>query len=42
MKKSVKGLTDFITKSPTAYHAVENLRERLLSEGFTELSENEK
>ncbi len=42
MKKSIKGLTDFIKKSPTAYHAVETLRQRLLSEGFTELSENEK
>ncbi|WP_026526459.1 M18 family aminopeptidase [Butyrivibrio sp. VCD2006] len=41
MKKSVKGLTDFIWKSPTAYHAVDNLRARLLDEGFTELSENE-
>lgn len=42
MKKSVKGLTDFIKKSPTAYHAVDVLRERLLAEGFNELSESEK
>ena len=41
MKKSVKGLTEFIKKSPTAYHAVDNLRARLLGEGFTELLENE-
>ena len=42
MKKTVKGLTDFIKKSPTAFHAVEELRVRLLEEGFTELNENEK
>lgn len=42
MKKTVKGLTDFIKKSPTAFHAVAELKERLLADGFTELSENEK
>lgn len=42
MKKTVKGLTDFIKKSPTAFHAVAELRERLLAEGFDELDESEK
>ena len=42
MKKTVKGLTDFIKKSPTAFHAVAELRERLLSDGFDELDESEK
>ena len=42
MNKTVKGLTDFIKKSPTAYHAVSELEERLLKEGFTKLNENEK
>lgn len=34
-------LFDFIKKSPTAFHAVSNAREMLLSEGYTELSESE-
>lgn len=42
MNKTLKGLTDFIKKSPTAYHAVSELEERLLKEGFTKLNENEK
>ncbi len=32
-------LFDFIEKSPTAFHAVYNTKETLLSEGFVELSE---
>ena len=39
--KAVQKLSDFITKSPTAFHAVAQLREELLENGFTELSENE-
>lgn len=35
-------LLHFIKKSPNAYHAAENIREALLSEGFTELFEGEK
>ncbi len=34
-------LFEFIEKSPTAFHAVNNIKEILLSEGFTELSEGE-
>ena len=40
MKKTVKKLADFIIKSPTAFHAVDEMKNRLLGEGFTELSEN--
>ena len=32
-------LIDFINSSPDAYHAVENIKARLISEGYTELSE---
>ncbi|MDO4340684.1 MAG: M18 family aminopeptidase [Eubacteriales bacterium] len=35
-------LLDFIEKSPTAFQAVEEVRQRLLWEGFTELSEKER
>ena len=42
MKKTVKGLSDFIMESPTAFHAVKGLRDRLLHEGFEELNENSK
>ncbi|WP_442852232.1 M18 family aminopeptidase [Butyrivibrio sp. WCD3002] len=41
MKAQIKGLADFIEGSPTAFHAVLKIKERLLSEGFTELSEKE-
>lgn len=41
MKKTVKDLFDFIEKSPSQYHAIENQRQQLLSAGFTELLENE-
>ncbi len=40
MNKTVKGLAEFITKSPTAFHAVNELKQRLLKEGFEELTEN--
>lgn len=36
-----KELLTFIEKSPTAWHAVQNLRERLRREGYTELREEE-
>ena len=32
---------DFLKKSPTAYHAVEAVKERLLSEGYTQLFEKD-
>lgn len=38
-KKEVKDLIDFLKKSPTAFHAVANLRAELLEAGFTELPE---
>ncbi len=41
MNKIVKGLADFIENSPTAFHAIAELKRRLLEEGFSELSENE-
>ncbi|WP_029322633.1 M18 family aminopeptidase [Butyrivibrio sp. AE3004] len=42
MKETIKGLTDFIKESPTAYHAVSVMSKRLLEEGFTELKEDRK
>ena len=38
-KKEVKDLIHFLKKSPTAFHAVANLRAELLQAGFTELPE---
>ncbi|MBE6878198.1 MAG: M18 family aminopeptidase [Ruminococcaceae bacterium] len=40
--KVSKGLIEFLNKSYTAFHAVENIKNRLLSEGFTPLCEGEK
>lgn len=37
---AVRGLMDFLNASPTAFHAVEALRQMLLAEGFTELPES--
>ena len=37
---AVRGLMDFLKKSPSAFHAVENLRQALLKAGFTELPES--
>ena len=37
---AVNGLVEFLKKSPYAFHAVENLRQMLLAEGFTELPES--
>lgn len=37
--KEAQGLVDFINQSPTPYHAVENARKILLSNGFVELLE---
>ncbi len=39
MKKCAKELFDFINASPTPYHVIENIKSKLLSEGFCELSE---
>ena len=39
-KTAVKGLMEFLKKSPSAFHAVENLRQMLLAESFTELPES--
>ena len=39
--KVSKGLIEFLNKSYTAFHAVENIKNRLLSEGFTPLCEGE-
>ncbi|MBQ1410760.1 MAG: M18 family aminopeptidase [Oscillospiraceae bacterium] len=38
---AVNGLIDFLKKSPSAFHAVENLRQMLLAEGFSELPESQ-
>lgn len=37
---AVNGLIEFLKKSPSAFHAVENLRQTLLAEGFAELPES--
>ena len=37
----VTSLFKFIDSSPTAFHAVANVKERLIAEGYTELYENE-
>ena len=37
---ALRGLMNFLQASPTAFHAVENLRKMLLKEGFTELTES--
>lgn len=37
---AVNGLIEFLKKSPTAFHAVENLRQMLLAADFTELPES--
>nr|MBQ8890750.1 M18 family aminopeptidase [Clostridia bacterium] len=37
----IKGLFDFIRRSPTAYHATEAVRQRLLGEGYVELYESD-
>ena len=39
MTESVKGLLAFLKKSPTCFHAVETIRERLLTEGYAPLEE---
>ncbi len=35
-----EGLFEFLRSSPTAYHAVEDIRKRLLDNGFTQLDES--
>jgi len=40
MSETVRDLFSFIAGSPTGFHAVETMRTRLLSEGYTQLSEN--
>lgn len=41
MKKCAKELFDFINTSPTPYHVIENIKAKLMSEGFSELTESE-
>lgn len=36
----VENLLNFIEKSPTSFHVVENIRERLLAQGYEELEES--
>ena len=40
--KHVEGLFDFIKKSPSAYHAVNTVKEMLDNDGYTELFEGER
>lgn len=39
--KNENGLFEFIKKSPTAYHAVAEIKKRLLQNGFSEISERD-
>ena len=41
-ESNLQALMEFLRKSPTCFHAVENLRQILLSHGFTELGESER
>ncbi|MGN0398538.1 MAG: M18 family aminopeptidase [Blautia sp.] len=41
-RETAKKLLDFIEKSPSCFHAVENMKEILKSEGFQEVKEEEK
>jgi len=40
-KKNSQNLLQFLKKSPTAFHAVENMRQELLDNGYQELLESE-
>jgi len=41
INEHVKGFLDFVNASPSAFHAVQSAKERLLSHGFVKLQENE-
>ena len=40
--KHVEGLFEFIKNSPSAYHAVDSVREMLDRDGYTELYESDR
>ena len=42
MDNNVQNLMNFLKNSPSAFHAVENLRQMLLAEGFAELPESKR
>lgn len=42
MKETAKNMLEFIDKSPSPYHAVKNIADLLVREGFTRLYESEK
>jgi aspartyl aminopeptidase len=39
--EQVQGFLDFVNASPSAFHAVQSAKERLLAEGFVQIKENE-
>ena len=39
---TARGLATFLESSPSCFHAVANMRDELLKNGFTELQENQK
>ncbi len=42
LEPAVRGLMEYLSQSPTAFHAVEGIRQRLLAAGFTELAEHQR
>ena len=40
--KDTQNLLDFISKSPSPFHVVANMKKELLANGFIQLKENEK
>ena len=41
MKEDIRELLEFIKKSPSCFHVIENIRSRLLEAGFCELKEKD-
>lgn len=39
--EQVQGFLDFVNASPSAFHAVQSAKERLLAQGFVQIKENE-
>ena len=42
MNKKIQAMCDFLDASPSAYHAVDNLKNELVNAGYTQLAESQK